>query len=120
MSSKKRGWTQPPIWEFFTDVADLHNAKSNVCKHCKTLVNYHKKSESIKVHLNNYATFRKVMNNMEDNKRPEWYRRNKKGVARPVPVAKNAESVSGVSSSLQSSIKQYALPAVSKTQKAEF
>jgi hypothetical protein len=37
-----------------------------------------------------------------------------------VPVAKNAESVSGVSSSLQSSIKQYALPAVSKTQKAEF
>jgi hypothetical protein len=60
------------------------------------------------------------MNDMEDGKRPEWYCRNKKGVVWPVPVAKNAGSMSSVSSSLQSSIKQYALPAVSKTHKVEF
>jgi hypothetical protein len=60
------------------------------------------------------------MNDMEDGERPEWYRRNKKGVTQPVPVVKNVRSVSGVSSSLQSSIKQYALPTVSKTQKVEF
>jgi len=98
----------------------MHNAKLNVCKHCKTLVNYHKKSELVKVHLNNCATFCKVMNDMEDNERPEWYRCNKKGVVWPMPIAKNARSVSGVSSSLQSLIKQYALLTISKTQKAEF
>ncbi len=119
-SLKKFSRTQSPIWELFIDAADPHNAKLNVCKHCKTLVNYHKKSESVKVHLNNCAAFRKVMNNMEDDERPEWYRRNKKGATRPVPLAKNARSVSGVSSSLQSSIKQYALSVVSKTQKAKF
>jgi hypothetical protein len=69
-SSKKCGRTQSPIWELFTDVADPHNAKSNICKHCKMLINYHKKSESVKVHLNNCAAFRKVMNNMEDDERP--------------------------------------------------
>ncbi|CAM6025351.1 unnamed protein product [Sphagnum balticum] len=60
------------------------------------------------------------MNGMEDGERPKWYRRNKKGDVRLVPVAKNAGSMFGVSSSLQSSIKQYALLVVSKTQKAEF
>jgi hypothetical protein len=55
------------------------------------------------------------MNGMEDGERLEWYRRNKKGAAQPVPVAKNVGSVSDVSSSLQSLIKQYALPAISKT-----
>jgi hypothetical protein len=84
------------------------------------LVNYHKKSESIKVHLNNCAAFRKVMNDMEDGKRPEWYRRNKKGATRLVIVAKNAGSMSSVSSSLQSSIKKYALSTISKTHKAKF
>jgi hypothetical protein len=113
--SKKRGWTQSPIWELFTDDADPHNAKSNVYKHCKTLVNYHKKNKLAKVHLNNCATFRKVMNGMEDGERPEWYRRNKKGAAWPVPIAKNAGSVSSMSNNLQSSIKQYALSIVSKT-----
>ncbi|CAK9191630.1 unnamed protein product [Sphagnum troendelagicum] len=119
-SSKKCSQTQSPIWELFTDTADPHNAKSNVYKHCKTFVNYHKKSKSVKVHLNNCAAFRKVMNGMEDGKRLEWYRHNKKGAVQPVLIAKNARSVSGVSNNLQSSIKQYALPAISKTQKAEF
>ncbi len=117
---KKRGWTQSPIWELFTDVADPHNAKLNVCKHYKTLINYHKKSELVKVHLNNCAAFCKVMNDMEDGEHSEWYCYNKKGAVEPVPIVKNAGSVSGVSISLQSSIKQYALPAVSKTQKAKF
>ncbi|KAH9555571.1 hypothetical protein CY35_08G121300, partial [Sphagnum magellanicum] len=114
------GRTQSPIWELFIDAADPHNANSNVCKHCKTLVNYHKKSKLVKVHFNNCVAFHKVMNGMEDDKRPEWYCRNKKGATRPVPIAKNARSVSSVSSSLQSSIKQYALLAISKTHKAKF
>jgi hypothetical protein len=118
--SKKRGRTQSPIWELFTDAVDPHNAKSNVCKHCKALVNYHEKSKSVKVHFNNCAAFRKVMNSMEDDERPKWYRRNKKGAARPVLVAKNAGSVSDVSNNLQSLIKQYALSAVSKTHKTKF
>ncbi|CAK9875378.1 unnamed protein product [Sphagnum jensenii] len=61
------------------------------------------------------------MNGMEeDDECPEWYRRNKKGATQPIPVVKNVGSMSGVNSSLQSSIKQYALPAISKTQKAKF
>jgi hypothetical protein len=114
-SSKKHDRTQSPIWELFTNALDPLNAKSNVYKHCKMLVNYHKKSKSVKVHLNNCATFRKVMNDMEDGERPEWYCHNKKGVARPVPIAKKAGSMFGVNNSLQSSIKQYALLAISKT-----
>jgi hypothetical protein len=105
LSSKKCGRTQSPIWELFTDAVDPHNAKSNICKHCKTLINYHKKSELVKVHFNNCVTFRKVMNDMEDGECPKWYRCNKKGVARPMPVVKNAGSMSSVSSNLQSSIK---------------
>jgi hypothetical protein len=109
-----------PIWELFTNAVDSHNAKSNVYKHCKTLVNYHKKSESVKVHLNNCVAFRKVMNDIDDSERSKWYCHNKKGAVWPVLVAKNARSVSSVSSSMQSTIKQYAFLAVSKTQKAEF
>lgn len=99
---------------------DPHNAKSNICKHCKTFINYHKKSELVKVHLNNCVTLHKVMNGMEDGERPEWYRRNKKGGVRPVFIVKNARFVFNMNNSLQSSIKQYVLPAISKTQKAEF
>lgn len=110
----------PPFGSSFTNAANPHNAKSNIYKHCKTLINYHKKSESVKVHLNNCVAFRKVMNGMEDGERPEWYHRNKKGATQPMPVAKNVGSAFGVSSSLQSSIKQYALLAISKTQKAKF
>jgi hypothetical protein len=68
------------------------------------LVNYHKKNESVKVHFNNCAAFRKVMNGMEDGEHLEWYCRNKKGVAQPVPIAKNVGSMFNVGSSLQSSI----------------
>lgn len=104
-SSKKHGRTHSPIWELFIDIADPHNAKLNVCKHCKTLLNYHKKSESVKVHLNNCAAFCKVMNSMEDGTRLEWYPRNKKGATWPVLVAKNVGIMFGMNSNLQSSIK---------------
>jgi hypothetical protein len=110
----------PPFGSYPLTLRTSHNAKSNVYKHCKLLINYHKKSKSIKVHFNNCVAFRKVMNRMDDGKRPKWYRCNKKSVAWPVPVAKNAGFVSSVSNSLQSLIKQYTLPTVSKTQKAKF
>ncbi|CAM9459167.1 unnamed protein product [Lampetra fluviatilis] len=48
----KRGHKTADVWELFTEASQLHKAKSNMCKHCKTLINYHKKIESVKVHLN--------------------------------------------------------------------
>ena len=74
---RKRGRLQSNVWQHFTTASQPQKAKSNVCKHCKTRINYHKKSEMVKIHLNKCAPFRKLMNGMEDVDRPDWYNRNK-------------------------------------------
>ncbi|CAN0049655.1 unnamed protein product [Lampetra fluviatilis] len=73
---KKRGRKTADVWELFTEASQPHKAKSNMCKHCKTLINYHKKIESVKVHLNKCSPFQNLMNGMEDADRPDWYKRN--------------------------------------------
>ncbi|CAM9860680.1 unnamed protein product [Lampetra planeri] len=45
---KKRGRKTADVWELFTEASQPHKAKSNMCKHCKTLINYHKKIEWVK------------------------------------------------------------------------
>jgi xanthine dehydrogenase molybdopterin-binding subunit B len=68
---RKRGGQGSDLWSLYTDDVNLHQNKSTVCKHCRMLVNHHKKSESVKVHLNNCVMFRKLMNSMEEDKRPD-------------------------------------------------
>jgi hypothetical protein len=48
---RERGRVSSTVWDFFTSDANPHHAKSAMCKHCKVLVNHHKKSEPAKVHL---------------------------------------------------------------------
>jgi hypothetical protein len=81
------------------------------------LVNHHKKSESVKVHLNNCALFRKLMNGMEEDKRPAWYMANKKPRKPLSTVVSVSTSSVAPSSSRQRSIKEFAIPVVSKQQK---
>ncbi len=67
VGGRKRGRQGSDLWSLYTD--DIQH-KSAICKHCRMLVNHHKKSESVKVHLNKCAPFRKLMNGMEEDKRP--------------------------------------------------
>ncbi len=67
---RKRGRQGSDLWNLYTDDINPHQHKSTVCKHCHMLVNHHKKSESMKVHLNKCVPFRKLMNGMEEDKRP--------------------------------------------------
>jgi Protein of unknown function (DUF 659) len=96
-----------------------HNTKSSKCIHYRTLINYHKKIESVKVHLNKCAPFRKFMNGTEDADRPDWYIRN--GKSRTSQQQRTVPSNSKSSgSSRQSSMKEFTLPAVSAYEKIQF
>ncbi|ETW01721.1 hypothetical protein H310_06327 [Aphanomyces invadans] len=53
----KRGRSISTMWTLFTDDPAPHKAKSARCKHCKTLINHHKKCEAAKTHLNYYSNF---------------------------------------------------------------
>ncbi len=78
VGGRKHGQQGSDLWSLYTDDVNPHQYKSAVYKHYRMLVNHHKKSESIKVHLNKCAPFRKFMNGMEEDKRPTWYMANKK------------------------------------------
>jgi hypothetical protein len=80
-------------------------------------VNHHKKSESMKVHLNKCAPFRKLMNGMEEDKHPTWYTTNKKP-KKPLSTAMSVLTSSVAPNSFrQRSIKEFAIPIVNKQQK---
>jgi hypothetical protein len=99
-----------------TDV-NPHQHKLTVCKHYRMLVNHHKKSKSVKVHLNKCAPFRKLMNGMEEDKHPTWYTANKKP-KKPLSVAVSVLTSSvAPSSSRHRSIKEFAIPNVNKQHK---
>jgi hypothetical protein len=86
-------------------------------------MNHHKKSESVKVHLNKCASFRKLMNSMEEDKRLTWYTANKKPKKpkKPLSTAMSVLTSSvAPSSSHQCSIKEFTIPVVSKQQKVQF
>lgn len=97
----------------FTDAVEAQKSKSNRCKHCKSLVNYHKKSEQVQSHFNNCRNFLKLMNGIEDPDRLNWYLRNKKR------TKKNAvESVDILGR--QTSMKQFTVLAVTKQERDKF
>jgi len=83
-------------------------------------MNHPKKSELVKVHLNKCALFYNFMNGMEEDKRPAWYTANKKP-RKPLSTAVSVSTSSvAPSSSCQRSIKEFAIPVVSKQQKVQF
>ncbi len=117
VGGRKRGRQGNDLWSFYTDDVNPHQHKSAVCKHCRMLVNHHKKSESVKVHLNKCVPFRKFMNGMEEDKRLAWYTANKKP-RKPLSMAVSVLTSSvAPSSSRQCSIKEFAIPVVNKQQK---
>jgi hypothetical protein len=108
------------LWSLYIVNVNLHQHKSAICKHCRMLVNHHKKSESMKVHLNKCAPFRKLMNGMEEDKHLAWYTANKKP-RKPLSTAVSVLMSSvAPSSSRQCSIKEFAIPVVNKQQKVQF
>ncbi|CAK9218302.1 unnamed protein product [Sphagnum troendelagicum] len=114
VGGRKRGRQGSDLWSLYTNDVNPHQHKSAICKHCRMLMNHHKKSESVKVHLNKCAPFRKLMNGMEEDKRPAWYTANKK------PKKPRSTSSVAPSSSRQRSIKEFTIPVVSKQQKVQF
>jgi len=65
-TAKRRGRGACDFWTVFTDVVEAHKLKSTKCKHCKQVMNYHKKSENTIRHLNNHCPpFKKFMNGKE-------------------------------------------------------
>jgi hypothetical protein len=79
--SKRRstgGRNVASVWSMFTNMENPHKAKSGPCKHCNFTLNHHKKGEMVKAHLNKCTHFRKYMNGLDDDARPEWYVRNSK------------------------------------------
>ncbi|CAM6015243.1 unnamed protein product [Sphagnum balticum] len=120
VGGRKRGRQGGDLWSLYTDDVNPHQHKLAVCKHCRMLVNHHKKSESVKVHLNKCAPFRKLMNGMEEDKRLAWYTTNKKP-KKPLSTAVSVLMSSVAPSSYrQHSIKEFAIPIVSKHQKVQF
>jgi hypothetical protein len=112
---QKRGRKGSNLWTLYTNDANPQQHKSAVCKHCYILVNHHKKSEAAKTHLNNCVPFRKLVNGMEEEMRPDWYNPNKKP-----RKTHTAATSSDNCSSRQCSIKEFAIPALAKQQKAMF
>jgi hypothetical protein len=120
VGGRKRGQQGSDLWSLYTDDINPHQHKSTVCKHCRMLVNHHKKSESVKVHLNKCASFRKLVNGMEEDKRPAWYTTNKKP-RKPLSTTVSVSTSSvAPNSSRQRSIKEFAIPVVNKQQKVQF
>jgi hypothetical protein len=122
-TERKRGRPSSSVWQWFTENDNPHRLKSAKCKHCKTTVNHHHKSESAQVHLNNCAPFRKLMNGMEGRDRPTFYKGSKKPKAGQSGVAASyaaASSNSKPPTRSQSSIKAYTLPAMSAAEKKQF
>lgn len=68
---RKRGRVASNIWYMFTKEERPATRKSAVCQNCNMKVNYHKKIESVIVHLNKCLELRKLMNGMDIEDRPE-------------------------------------------------
>lgn len=64
---KKHACLTSSIWHHFTDIVQPQNARSNICQNSKTLVHYHKTSESIRTNLN--------LNSISKNGERHWRRR---------------------------------------------
>lgn len=124
----KRGRRTSDLWSLFTNDPNPQKLKSAVCKHCKIVINYHKKSEYAKTHLNKCSAFRKVVHGMEFNDRPSWYVSNKRPAARSqeleaasmLVVSSKGQSSKSQSSKGQSSIMSHMLPSVTRQQKEKF
>ncbi|CAM6025916.1 unnamed protein product [Sphagnum balticum] len=120
VGGRKRGRQGSDMWSLYTDDVNLHQHKSAIYKYCRMLVNRHKKSESVKVHLSKCASFHKLMNGMEEDKCPAWYTANKKP-RKPLSTAVSVLTSSvAPSSSRRRSIKEFAILVVSKQQKVQF
>ena len=115
---RKRGRVASNIWDMFTKEERPATRKSAVCQNCNMKVNYHKKTESVIVHLNKCLEFRKLMNGMDIEDRPEWYSGPKK--RRAPPAHSKALSLGTSDSKSQSSIRSFALPQVDAATKMKF
>jgi len=118
-ASAKRGRIKSTIWFLFTEDSNPQLKKSAVCKHCKTLVNYHKKTEYAQRHLNNCKPFIKMMMGVDVADRPEWFYSRTKSKVHHTTLA-TAGSSSIQSHCHQKAMTQYTLPPMSNTMQHKF
>ncbi len=109
---RKRGRELSDVWTSFTRSPNPSQLKSAVCMHCNCRVNHHRKSECAATHLNRCASFRQVMNGIEDAERPRWYERKKKSKT----STSETVSLSASTSKSQSTTSKSALPRVAGRQ----
>lgn len=118
LPGRKLGRSSSTVWTWLTDDTYLQNAKSAKCKHCKMMVSHHNKSKSARTHLNSCAMFRTFMSGMNDDERPDWYRRKKKGGFSKTAL-NSQHGKSQASSTVHSSIKSFELPKVTGAMEQE-
>jgi hypothetical protein len=132
--SKRRstgGRNVASVWSMFTNLLENpHKLKSCPCRHCNFTLNHHKKGNMVKAHLNKCTHFHKYLNGLDDDACPEWYVRNSKLLKRnasppasssffPSPTSASYDSPSMIIRR-QSSIKDYALPKITRVGRDRF
>lgn len=60
------GRRRSDFWTLFTELKDPQLLKSAVCRHCKAVVNYYKKSEQARGYLLKCYEFRKYIKQLEE------------------------------------------------------
>ncbi len=127
---KTAGRIRDPVWSLFSEDEEAIHKKSAYCKHCKLMVNYHKKSESVKLHLRSCQPFKKMMNGKDIEDRPAWYPSRKRSSASgsaassSVPIQSVASSNQAQSlkkpKMKQTNISSFVLPRTSTQVKSKF
>jgi hypothetical protein len=115
VTNKKQGRGKPvhEIWELFTEAIAAHQVTSGnncVCKHCKQTVRHHNKTNQVQRHLKNCKQFITLMKNTAVADRPEWFDCSK------VSKTQSISDVSSTLGSIQPSMRNYAIPKVTKNQ----
>lgn len=78
MDSEKKSSPAPrsltSFWALFTEEEAPFREDNAQCRHCKNVIEYHKKSTTVQNHLRRCAPFRRIMSKVKATERPEWYR----------------------------------------------
>lgn len=83
MDDRKRrdttvGRQKSDMLNLFTEAVCPNKLKEDVCRHCKSMVKYHKKPELARLHLLKCLAFRNYVKSLSDVDIPYWYPRKKK------------------------------------------
>jgi Protein of unknown function (DUF 659) len=109
VGGKRGGREMSPV--IFTDEQNPQLSRSNCCKHCMLVVTHLKKSERVQTHLFKCSSFVKAMVELDAKDRPDWFNERQ-----PSRRAKMGQPSASVLSQSQTSIKNFNLPRLSKSE----